>query len=71
MLAPDGKIRLRDTLDTQGILRLIESVPSAKAGGEVAKTARDDLEKKLGESVVSNNNKLNYKYLDDNKMLEE
>ena len=43
----------------------------AKAGGEVAKTARDDLEKKLGESVVSNNNKLNYKYLDDNKMLEE
>lgn len=31
MLAPDGKIRLRDTLDTKGILRLIESVPSPKA----------------------------------------
>ena len=31
MLAPDGKIRLRDTLDTKGILRLIESVPSGKA----------------------------------------
>lgn len=31
MLAPDGKIRLRDTLDTKGILRLIESVPSSKA----------------------------------------
>ena len=31
MMAPDGKIRLRDALDTQGIFRLIESVPSAKA----------------------------------------
>ena len=31
MLAPDGKIRLRDALDTKGILRLIESVPSPKA----------------------------------------
>lgn len=31
MLAPDGKIRLRDALDTKGIFRLIESVPSPKA----------------------------------------
>lgn len=31
MLAPDGKMRLRDVLDTKGILRLIESVPSPKA----------------------------------------
>lgn len=31
MLAPDGKMRLRDVLNTKGILRLIESVPSPKA----------------------------------------
>ena len=31
MMAPDGKIRLRDTLDTEGIFSLIESVPSPKA----------------------------------------
>jgi len=31
MLSPDGKMRMRDALDTQGILRLIESVPSPKA----------------------------------------
>ena len=31
MMAPDGKIRMRDALDTQGILRLIESIPSPKA----------------------------------------
>ncbi|MGN1269034.1 MAG: hypothetical protein ACI4U0_06045 [Candidatus Aphodocola sp.] len=27
----DGKLRLTDTLDTKGILRLIESIPSPKA----------------------------------------
>lgn len=31
MLAPDGKMRMRDVLDTKGILRLIESIPSSKA----------------------------------------
>ena len=31
MMAPDGKIRMRDVLDTEGIFRLIESVPSPKA----------------------------------------
>ena len=113
----DGKMYLTDTLDTEEILRLIESVPSkkaepfklwlaslgkeridevvnpeiatrelakkhkpqglkenrkiAKAGGEVAKTARDDLEGKLGETIISKDNNLNYKYLDDNKLLEK
>ena len=31
MLAPDGKIRLRDAMNTENILRLIESVPSTNA----------------------------------------
>ncbi len=31
MLAPDGKIRLRDAMQTKDILRLIESIPSPKA----------------------------------------
>ena len=31
MKASDGKLRETDTLDTKGILRLIESVPSPKA----------------------------------------
>ena len=31
MMAPDGKMRMRDTLDMEGIFRLIESVPSPKA----------------------------------------
>ena len=31
MKAQDGKMRETDTLDTKGIFRLIESVPSSKA----------------------------------------
>jgi hypothetical protein len=31
MLAPDGKMRETDVLDTKGILRLIQSIPSPKA----------------------------------------
>ena len=43
----------------------------AKAWGEVVKTARDDLEQKLGETIISKQNKLSYKYLDNNKRLGE
>ena len=31
MLAPDGKNRLTDCLDTKGVLRLVQSIPSPKA----------------------------------------
>ena len=31
MLAPDGKMRLTDVLDTEGVLRVIQSIPSPKA----------------------------------------
>ena len=34
-------------------------------GGHAAKVARDDIEKNLGESVVTKTNKLNYKYIED------
>lgn len=36
----------------------------AKLGGNTAKVAREDLEKKLGRSIVVKENKLNYKYVD-------
>ncbi len=31
MVAPDGKLRLTDVLDTEGVLRLVQSIPSPKA----------------------------------------
>ncbi len=37
-------------------------------GGHTAKVARDDIEKNLGESVVTKTNKLNYEYIEDEKV---
>lgn len=37
----------------------------AKLGGHAAKSARDDLEKNLGEAIITSDNNLNYKYIDD------
>ena len=42
----------------------------AKLGGHAAKSARDDLEKNLGASVITSGNNLNYKYIDENKKIE-
>ena len=43
----------------------------AKMGGEVAKTARNDLENKLSKTIISNTNTLNYKYINDETLNEK
>lgn len=43
----------------------------ARMGGNTAKVARDDLERKLGESVITKENMLNYKYIDEVKEIEK
>ncbi|MCL2860554.1 MAG: phage antirepressor protein [Oscillospiraceae bacterium] len=45
---------------------LKENIKTAKDGGNVAKIAKEDLEKKIGKKVVSSDNKLNYQYIDEN-----
>lgn len=42
----------------------------ARMGGNTAKVARDDLEKKLGEPVIIKNNNLNYKYIESQDKIE-
>ena len=49
---------------------LIQNKKVAKMGGSAAKAARDNLEKNLGESVVTKDNALSYKYLDNDKQIE-
>ena len=44
---------------------LKENIKVAKMGGHAAKVARDDIEKNLGESVVTKTNRLNYKYIEE------
>ena len=44
---------------------LEDNIKVAKKGGEIAKNTRTNLEDALGESIVSNSNKIGYKYIDD------
>ena len=44
---------------------LKENIKVAKMGRHAAKVARDDIEKNLGESLVTKTNKLNYKYIEE------
>ena len=50
-------------------LGLEENKKIAQTGGNVAKVAKDSLEKELGKSVVSNSNNLKYKYASTNKKI--
>ncbi len=49
---------------------LEENIKVAHAGGQVAKNTRDEIENLLGESVITNQNKLNYQYTDEKEKLE-
>ncbi len=48
-----------------------ENKKVAKLGGNAAKVARDNFEKVYGETVVTKINNLDYKYIEDDKRLEE
>ena len=69
-LADLGEIATRRLAKKHRPQGLKENKKVAKLGGHVAKVARDDLEKNLGERVVTSENNLNYKYVDDKQKLE-
>ena len=65
-----GEIATRELVKEHKPYGLEQNKKIAQAGGEVAKTARNDLEQKLGKSVISNQNSLIYQYIDENKQIE-
>ena len=58
-LSEEATKRIASKQKPQG---LKENIKVAHKGGNIAKQARDTLEKELGESVITKNNKINYKY---------
>ena len=64
-----GEIATRELAKKHRPYGLEENKKVAHMGGHAAKVARDDIEKNLGETVVTRKNAINYKYLDDNKTL--
>ena len=60
-----GEIATRELAKKHKPYGLAENKQVAKAGGEVAKVARNDLEGKLGETIISSQNTLPYQYISD------
>ena len=69
-LADLGEISTRELAKKHRPLGLEQNKKIAKMGGEVAKVARDDIEKKLGDSVISKDNALPYQYIEENNLIE-
>ena len=64
-LSEETTKRLAEKHKPQG---LEQNKEVARKGGHAAKVAREDIERNLGESVVSKQNKLNYEYKDEIKI---
>ena len=63
-----GEIAARELAKEHKPYGLKENREIAKRGGKIAKHTRNDLEKELGRTVITKQNALNYKYVDDNKL---
>ena len=71
LLTDIGEVTTRELAKKQRPKGLTENKKVAKLGGEVAKNTRKDIEEKLGETVVSKQNFLDYEYIEENKQLEK
>ena len=65
-----GEIATRELAKKHNPYGLEQNKKIAKMGGNTAKVAREDLEKKLEAPVITNVNRLNYKYIDDKEKIE-
>ena len=65
-----GEVATRELAKEHKPYGLEQNKKIAQMGGSAAKAARNNIEKNLGKTVISNKNSLNYQYLDE-KLLED
>ena len=70
LLTDLGEVATMDIAKEEMPQGLSENIKVAKRGGSVAKGARYLYEKETKKSAISKDNNLNYKYIDDNKKIE-
>lgn len=66
-----GEIATRELVKEHKPYGLNENKEIVRRGGNIAKITRDNLEKELGRTVITNENSLNYEYIDDVMEIEE
>ena len=64
-----GEIAARDIAKEEKTQGLSENMKVAKRGGQVANDARLSYEKATKKSAISNENALNYKYMDETRKI--
>ena len=67
-LADLGEIATREIAKKKNLRGLNENIDIARRGGKIAGNARKDLENELGESVITDDNSLNYQYIDEKEI---
>ena len=70
LLTDLGEIATRDIAKSENPQGFKENLKVARKGGQVAKDARNSYEKATNKSAISNENALNYQYIDKNKQIE-
>ena len=70
LLTDLGEITAHDIAAEEQPKGLKDNIKAAKRGGKVAKDARDSYENATKKSAISSENALNYKYIEDNKQIE-
>ena len=70
LLTDLGEIATRDIAKSEHPQGFKENMRVAKKGGQVANDARKSYEKATNKSAISNQNTLNYQYIDENKQIE-
>lgn len=65
-----GEIAARDIATSERPQGLNENMKVAKRGGKVANDARISYERETKKSAISNQNALNYQYIDEDKQIE-
>ena len=65
-----GEIATRELAKEHKPYGLEQNKTIAQRGGNIAKITRNNLEKELGRTVISNKNSLNYEYVDEEKLIE-
>ena len=69
-LADIGELTTRKLAEKHKPIGLTENRKIAKQGGQVANNTRKDIEERLGETIVTKDNSLNYQYVDEQKQIE-
>ncbi|MBQ8535175.1 MAG: phage antirepressor protein [Bacilli bacterium] len=70
LLTDLGEIATRDIAESLHPQGFKENMKVARKGGQVANDARKSYEKAIKKSAISNQNALNYQYIDDKKQIE-